>query len=174
MVYENCTIYGPYRLADNRDRVTITSPNGVVKFVSYAKYLMEVHLDRFLDPDLETIDHIDNNFNNNNLNNLRILSRKEHCSLDAIRNKSQTFTCSMCNIEFTLSGKKLNDAFENRLKGKSGPYCSRSCAGKSSHLKLDDPRLITHNVKREKYTLKNPDTIIDSFNSNEYLEVIYS
>jgi hypothetical protein len=30
------------------------------------------------------------------------------------------------------------------------------------------------NVKREKYTLKNPDTIIDSFNSNEYLEVIYS
>lgn len=170
MVYENCTIYGPYRLADNRDRVTITSPNGVVKFVSYAKYLMEVHLDRFLDPDLETVDHIDNDFNNNNLNNLRILSRKEHCSLEVARIKDQTFVCGMCNTPFTLSGKKLNDAFQNRLRGFSGPYCSRSCAGKASHLKSNDPRAKFQDVKREKYTLKNPDVIFDVSSSGEYLK----
>lgn len=169
MVYENCTIYGPYRRPDNREHIIAISPDGSRKTVSYPKYLMEVHLDRYLDSDLETVDHKDNNFNNNNLNNLRILPRLEHATLDTYRLKSQTFTCSICNTDFTLSDRKLHDAFQARLKGKSGPYCSRSCAGKSSHLKLDDPRVATHNVKREKYTLKNPNIIFDVSNSDEYL-----
>ena len=174
MVYENCIMHGPYTGSDNRERVIIIFPDKNRMTVSYPKYLMEKHLDRYLDPDLETIDHIDSNFNNNDLSNLRILTRVEHCYLDAIRLKPQMFTCSMCNTNFTLSDRRLHDAFQNRLKGKSGPYCSKSCAGKATHLKPNDPRLKSQNIKREKHTLKNPDIIIDSSNSNEYIEIMYS
>lgn len=174
MVYENCQVYGPYIGSDNRKRVIIEFPDNTKSLRSYPKYLMEKHLDRYLDPDLETIDHIDNNFNNNDLSNLRILTRVEHCSLDALRVKSQIFICSMCNTNFTLSGKKLNDAFQNRLKGHSGPYCSRSCAGKASHLKQTDSKIKYQNIKREKYILKNPNIIVDSSDSNEYIEIMNS
>ena len=59
--------------------------------------------------------------------------REDHSRLDATYSKSQIFLCDICKVTFELSGKKLNDAVHNRRKGKAGPYCSRSCAGKATH-----------------------------------------
>lgn len=167
MIYNNCKIYGPYKRPDNREHVVVVFPDKHKKTISYPKYLMEKHLNRLLDPNLETIDHIDGDTSNNNLLNLQIIPRKSHAALDTQRVKSQTFTCSICNTDFILSDKKLNDAIQNRLKGKSGPYCSKSCAGKATHLNLNDPRLKTHNVKIERYTNKNPNLILSSSNSED-------
>ena len=65
MVYKDCKLYGPYsNSADGRLRCMIVFPNKKRKTISYPKYLMEVHLGRYLDID-ETIDHIDGNFLNN-------------------------------------------------------------------------------------------------------------
>ncbi len=90
---------------------------------------MERYLDRYL-ADNETIDHIDCNPLNNDIKNLRILNRSDHAKLDVKRVKSQSFICPVCQKEFTLSGKKLHNCIQNRKKGKQGPFCSKSCAGK--------------------------------------------
>ena len=68
MVYENCRFYGPYlNKKDNRLRCIVVFPDRVKRTISYPKYLMEVHLDRYLEED-ETIDHIDGNPLNRELN----------------------------------------------------------------------------------------------------------
>ncbi len=169
MVYEHCKIYGPYVWRDGRKRVVIVFPDNVKTVISYAKYLMEVHLDRYLDPNLETVDHKDSDFTNDVIDNFQLKTRSEHSSLEVPRIKEQLFVCSLCKNSFILSGRKLNDAFQNRLRGHTGPFCSRSCAGKATHLSRNDPRVVVHNIKREKYTLKNPDIIFNVSNSNDYL-----
>jgi hypothetical protein len=130
MVYENCRIYGPYQSKqDSRLRIVVCFDNRTKKTVSYPKYLMEKHLGRYLTDD-ETVDHIDCNFLNNEISNLRVLPRSLHASVDAKRKKNQTFECPMCKMKFSLVGDRLHDAIQNRRKGKAGPFCSKSCAGK--------------------------------------------
>lgn len=74
-VYENCKVYGPYvSKKDNRYRVVIVSENNNKKTVSYPKYLMEVHLNRYLNED-ETVDHIDGDVTHNVVENFRIIER---------------------------------------------------------------------------------------------------
>lgn len=134
MIYSNVKkVYGPYvSKTDNRSRLRIVFLDGSSKTVSYPKFLMENHIGRFLENN-ETVDHIDNDVTNNSIENLRILNRSEHVKLDIKRIGSQEFVCEVCNITFTLSGRKLHEAKHNRLKGSKGPFCSKSCAGKASH-----------------------------------------
>ena len=151
-VYEDVKyIYGPYTGKDSRQRVIIVFNSGKQKTVSFPKFLMQEYLGRFIQ-EPETIDHIDSNVNNNSIENLRIINRSEHACLDVKRVKEQDFICGVCKKTFTLSGRKLNDAFMNRKKGHKGPFCSRSCAGKASH-NID--RYETLEVIREYYTNKS-------------------
>lgn len=129
MVYEDCKIYGPYlSKKDNRLRIVAIDKNGKKTTVSYPKYLIELHLNRYLTKD-ETIDHIDCNPHNNEVSNLRVLDCSHHISLDVKRLQSQAFNCSICKRNFSLDGRKLHDAITNRKRNKAGPFCSRSCAG---------------------------------------------
>ena len=129
MVYENCKLYGPYiNEKDGRMRCVIAFPNGKKKTVSYPKYLMEVHLGRYLDSD-ETVDHIDGNPLNNELSNLQILNRREHCYNDAIRNKDIIVKCLYCGKEFTIKGSKISQR-NRKDRHQSGYFCSRECSGK--------------------------------------------
>lgn len=127
-VYENCKIYGPQKGKDNRLRIRVVFPDGKIAFRSYPKYLMEVHLGRYLDKD-ETVHHIDGNPLNNDINNLVVINRAEHASNDVIRNKDVTVTCQYCGKEFTIPGSHLHD--RNRKDCNcSGYFCSRECTGK--------------------------------------------
>lgn len=121
-------MYGPYLGKDNRLRVRLATDDGI-KTVSYPKYLMEVHLNRYLDKD-ETVDHIDRNPTNNELSNLRVLLRSDHAKQDGRILVTQEFECPECKSKFRISGKKLSDAKSNRRKGKTGPFCSKSCVGR--------------------------------------------
>ena len=129
MIYDNCKIYGPYLRKDQRMHVIIIFPEGRRTTVSYPKYLMECHLNRFLDKN-ETIDHIDGNFNNNAFDNLRIMDLKIHVINDVKRKKSMGFICPICNKSFNASGSKLHDIISNINRKKAGPFCSKECAGK--------------------------------------------
>lgn len=81
-------VHGPYKRKDGRQIVIVVENKGLRRTVSYPKWLMEVQLGRKLDPNLETVDHIDSNFDNNDLSNLRIVPRPEHSADDTRRAKS--------------------------------------------------------------------------------------
>ena len=156
MVYENVIhSFGPYKGKDGRLRIILEFNDGSKKFKSYPKYLMEKHLDRYLTED-ETVDHIDQNPLNNDISNLRILSRKEHCSNDAIRNKDVTVKCAYCGKEFIIPGSKLH--YKNRKdRHQSGYFCSRQCSGKYG-AEIQNHKRSHQTVERivpEKYTKHN-------------------
>jgi len=122
-------IYGPYTRKDGRMHI-IVYKNGKRKTVSYPKYLLEKKLGRTLLAN-ETCDHIDGDFTNNSLSNLQVLTRgdniRKHAALQPL--ELGTFTCPVCNCSFT---KPMHQVRHNRKQSKTGPYCGKSCAGKSS------------------------------------------
>lgn len=147
-------VHGPYYRNNGRQIVIIINDDGTRRTVSYPKFLVEQHLGRQLDPDLETIDHIDSNFDNNDLNNLRIVPRKQHSADDTRRVKLVKFNCAWCNKEFERSPRLVRDKAK---KNKSGPFCSRVCAGKYSRriqLKLIDKFDVQPVIDSEYYKRK--------------------
>lgn len=120
--------YGPYEGKDGRLRLILKLKNNKTKTISYPKYLMESYLNRYLTDD-ETVDHIDGNPLNNDIDNLRVLSRKEHCYNDVLRNKDVIVKCTFCGKEFIIKGNNIR--YHNRKdKHQSGYFCSRQCSGK--------------------------------------------
>ena len=129
MVYENYKIYGPYlNKKDNRLRSILVSPDNKKLTISYPKYLMEVHLDRYLEDD-ETVHHIDGNPLNNDIKNLQVIKRSEHVSNDVMRNSDVTVKCKYCGKEFIIKGSTINN--RNRSDREfHGYFCSKKCSGK--------------------------------------------
>lgn len=123
-------IYGPYLRKDGRKHIIMQdSEIGLKKTVSYPRYLMEQHLGRKLE-DWETVDHIDGDFTNDDFSNLQILSLADNIRKSAPKRKTYTFVCPCCGKKAT---KFLNQVEHNWKNGKSGPFCSKSCAGKGSY-----------------------------------------
>lgn len=149
-------VHGPYkRKQDGRQIVIIIENNGSRRTVSYPKWIMELQLGRKLDPDLETVDHIDSNFENNDIKNLRIVPRKEHSGDDTRRVKLVKFTCAWCDKEFERSPRLIRDKAK---KNKAGPFCSRTCAGKYSRMlqlklidKMDSQQAVDSEYYKRKY-----------------------
>lgn len=130
MVYEGCTVGNIYvGSKDGRYRVYLKYEDRRTQVISYPKYLMEKHLNRYL-LDTESVDHIDRDVSNNSLDNLRVLDRSVHSKLDAKRNEEVHSECLYCTNKVTLVGRKLSKAIQNRKEGKAGPFCSRKCSGK--------------------------------------------
>lgn len=130
MLYDGFKIFGPYLGSDGRLRIKL-SKDGVHKQMSYPKFVVEQNLDRQLTVD-EIIHHRDENPLNNKLSNLEIMSRQAHAQYHLTSKDVSEFICPWCKKHFTLQGKKLKNSEDNRRKGKHGPFCSRSCAGKWS------------------------------------------
>lgn len=155
-VYENCKVSGPYLGKDNRLRIGISYPDKRKTVISYPKYLMEKHLNRYLEKN-ETVDHIDGNPLNNDISNLQVLDRKQHCYMDAIRNKDITAVCVFCGKEFTIKGNTIKD--RNRQdRSCSGPFCSRQCSGRYG-AEIQNGRLAPienkERLKVERYKVKS-------------------
>jgi hypothetical protein len=147
-------IFGPYKRKDGRQIVIVVERKGKRRTVSYPKWLLELQLGRKLDPDKETVDHIDSNINNNDLNNLRIMPRDEHSAEDTRRVKKVKFKCAWCDNEFERSPRLIRDKAK---KGKAGPFCSRKCAGiysRQLQLKLIDKMDSQQAVDSEYYKRK--------------------
>ena len=127
-MYEGWKVFGPYRRKDGRKHVVLQCElTKKLKTISYPKYLMELHLGRYLTDD-ETVDHKDRDFTNDSLSNLQILPRSDHAKLDVQRRKVLTAYCERCGKDFELSRNQTSE----RAKKLSGPYCSRSCARQGS------------------------------------------
>lgn len=124
-------LFGPYTRKDNgRKQLAIIKEDGSHSSISYPKWLMEQFLGRKLE-DWETVDHIDRDFTNDSLDNLRVINKKEHISDDVKRVKKIKFNCVFCGMPGERSPKDWDN---NIKKGKSGPFCSKSCVGKYKRL----------------------------------------
>jgi hypothetical protein len=161
-------VHGPYkRKSDGRQIVIVVETNGKRRTVSYPKWIMELQLGRKLDPDLETVDHLDSDFDNNDISNLRVVPRKEHSADDTRRVKLIKFTCPQCDKDFERSPRLVRDKAK---KKKAGPFCSRGCAGKYSRMlqlklveKLDAQPCVDSEYYKRKYVKASGPIISSEF-----------
>ena len=128
-------VYGPYKRKDGREHVI--HYDGVTRRTqSYPRYLMEQYLGRELE-DWEQVDHINDDPTDNRLENLQILSGPDNVRKSVKGEEIGTFICPTCLNEFELVMRQYR---ANQLKqGKSGPFCSKSCAGHVGQGKRTDP-----------------------------------
>jgi hypothetical protein len=109
--------------------VRVQFKDSTYRIISYPKFLVEFLLDRALDPKLETIDHIDEDFSNNAWCNLRVIDISTHVSQENTRTQRITQPCAECGVPVTRSPSQLRN--RNKL-GMAGPFCSNTCKGKYS------------------------------------------
>jgi len=94
--------------------------------LSYAKYLMSVHLGRVMLRD-ETVDHVNGDKLDDRLENFQILSAKANREKYVADNPAELvhLTCKKCGLAFVRS---KSHAYKHTHLGKPS-YCSRSCSG---------------------------------------------
>lgn len=124
-------VYGPYTSKkDVRKRVVFYFDDKSTSTTSYARFIYEQENGKF-DTAL-TVDHIDEDFANDIIENLQPLTRIENIqkAWQTDKNKPKEWfegVCQICDIKFI---KPMRDVKHNQLKQKkSGPFCSRKCAG---------------------------------------------
>ena len=125
---------GPYTFASGpsagRKYMSVWYPDGSRGTTLYSRYLLEQQFGRRLDPNLETVDHINGDKTDDRIENLQVLSRVAHAAKDHVLSVMGTFQCPICGKMFERSMRRVRDKLQ---QGKRGPYCSRSCAAKSRY-----------------------------------------
>lgn len=114
--------------------VSLIMKNGKRTSMSYARYLMCCHLNRFLKKE-EHVDHIDNNKLNDCIENIQILSAKENNikknkNLGIKLEEDIEMNCPICGIKFKRPARNI----KFKIKNGKNPTCSRKCGGIMSHL----------------------------------------
>jgi hypothetical protein len=133
-------VTGPYLRKDGRKHVVFNNTwlskgnKNKLRTVSWPKVLVEVRENRRL-LNNETVDHDDEDFTNDHIDNLKILTRIENIKKSFNANPERATEwffgiCSICNKEFMKQMRYIRG--NNIVKGKAGPFCSKSCAGKYS------------------------------------------
>ena len=100
--------------------------------ISYARYVMAVHLGRRLEPH-ETVDHDDEDKLNDHIDNLKIMGRVANKLKSQKPRQFNEFTCPVCGSPF----KRRQGASWNV----EAPTCSRPCGRKSAAAKLRNRKL---------------------------------
>jgi predicted RNA-binding Zn-ribbon protein involved in translation (DUF1610 family) len=101
--------------------------------ISFARYLMSVHLKRYLNKE-EHVDHINNIKNDDRIENLQILSRRDNnIKMAKARGgkKMVEFKCPICGKLFSVRRSNTHLV----TTSKKAMTCSRECGGKSGKIK---------------------------------------
>lgn len=128
VVWLDAVIHGPY-LDKGLDRMVVNVHRGGRHGnMTYARFLMQEHLQRVLGPD-EHVDHQDEDHRNDLIDNLQILTPAANTRKTRGEIEYFEFTCPQCG---NPGIQKARNVRHNRKLGKAGPFCGRSCAGKYS------------------------------------------
>lgn len=120
-------VTGPY-LNKKQGRKFVTyndTVTGTKTQKTYAKYLLENHLQRELSKE-ETVDHIDRNKLNDCIENFRIVDSSTHTSEDNKRSNTIEYACPMCSTRFHRTPRYSR---AKSASNSAGPFCSRRCSG---------------------------------------------
>lgn len=123
-------IYGPYKRKDGRLHIVLYE-NGKCTSQSYPRFIMEQKLNRKLE-EWEEVDHIDNDVTNNDISNFQILSKIDNIKKSAKETDLYYFICECGKDSNIPMSTYKNNQVNNH---KSGPFCSKSCAGKFTYVK---------------------------------------
>lgn len=136
MINQIIKALGPYiRKTDHRKFMVIYYSDGSKGTTLYSRYLMEQKMNRELDQD-EIVDHINGDKFDDRIENLQIISRKENSAKVFKDNPhwkapTQIYICPNCGKSFEKNSRIVNYELHRRFfTKKSGPFCSKSCAGK--------------------------------------------
>ncbi len=103
--------------------------------VNYARYIMEIHLGKFLETK-QHVHHKDGNALNDVLDNLEVITLDKHTSIhkkSLYLNHSLLVACMCCGKKFVMNIQAQASFKSNFHKYKNpGPYCSASCSQKVS------------------------------------------
>lgn len=123
-MFDEYKIYGPY--GSRRKMVALVSADHRTT-MSYARYLMCLHLEREL-TDQEEVDHIDDDCTNDIIENLQTLTPEQNREKQNRLRRAKslvTLTCPQCDQEFTRP-RRYTKLRNPNLKGIS--CCSRRCS----------------------------------------------
>lgn len=125
--YSDYIIYEIFNKLEGRKMVVLVKKDKKHRTtMSYARYLMSIHLGRVL-LSSEHVDHIDNNKTNDNIQNLQILTCSENVKKSKQPRVLQTLICPVCGNSFKLEKRQMHKTSEQS--------CSRRCGGIKSHWK---------------------------------------
>lgn len=124
--YSACWTSKPYLRKDGRMLVSIKYGSRRKTSVSYPKFLVEVHLGKYL-TDAETVHHKDGNFSNNALSNLEVLKRDKHAQVHARMPDTKELYCAHCGEKFLRARRRLFYYSSGVKHVVSNPVCSVSC-----------------------------------------------
>lgn len=108
---------------------TVKYSDGTRKTVLEHREVMEKHLGRRLTSE-EIVHHKDEDKRNNDLENLELTDLSSHSSHHLSRPTEMVhLICEYCDKEFERLARHERG---NQKRGKHGPFCGRSCAGRWS------------------------------------------
>lgn len=146
---------GPYLRPDGRKHLIVINSDGSKTSKSWSKHVLEEKIGREL-KDWETADHIDNDKTNDHPDNLQVLSQEDNARKEINRGGKReeiySFICPVCEM---TSAKPAREVRRNSKKGKTGPFCSRDCAGKSQSRILPDGTYYKPNLTLSKEALES-------------------
>ena len=132
--FEDYWLYKVWHEKEGRFQANLILISNIKKrtTVSYARYLMSIHLGRFLTKE-EHVDHIDENRSNDSIDNLQILSKQENKLksekyLAELKPKYIELNCSHCGNSFKYFSR--NYRFYTK-QGRTNFNCSKTCAYES-------------------------------------------
>jgi len=110
-----------------RRNVILYNPGANRTTISYARYLMSVHLGYEIDSKLE-VDHINNDKMDDRIENYQLLTPLENRRKSAKPPKFRSLTCATCKVWFSRRAHQVDTKLKN---GQKNFYCSYECRDKS-------------------------------------------
>ncbi len=104
--------------SENRKHICLVNNESDRTTTSYARYLLSVHLGRFLESH-EHVDHIDNDKTNDVVTNLQILSQLANNRKSSKGRTMVDLICPICDASFSR--------LANKVSHKNNPCCSKQC-----------------------------------------------
>lgn len=138
--FEGYTLYIVYHKKEDRTMAQLVKSSTDRTTMSYARYLMCVHLGRILAKD-EHVDHINDDKNDDRIENFQILTQEQNREKYAKANprKMYELICPICQCMF------YRDI--HRLWQKVNPCCSRKCGGLKASRTCKENKLVEQQVQ---------------------------
>lgn len=113
---------------DGRVSITLYNSDNDRKTISYARYLMGIHLGYEV-PDEYEVDHINNDKTDDRIENFQLLTRSDNIKKrhEYYRNEiqeKQNLICNYCNREFKIPVYEYKRSLQRNCKNF---YCSKKC-----------------------------------------------